>query len=720
MSRVQDVFGGSPKTVLNKPFMHVQNRQAQNTARGSSSAGANDRSFNTTLVNEIPGAVVSDPYISLPAGVYYVEGMVPGQDTEMYRAEVHDDGGTQLLIGPNRYIAGASHSSSAKVAGQITLSSTANIKLVSRHGKALAASGLGTPFNQPVEVYEDFRIWKLDEAIETVVKQNPLYKEIRPLMHVQYQENIGVVGDTVPSGLGRRPLNTTLINEISGASLSSEVITLPAGEYEIDATTVLRAGAADAARYTSTGIKRDSDDVTLLRGLNAGPRNAHEMHHAITSGRFTLSVETDVYLYTYTTAASQTIAACSETGSNEVYADVRIWRVDALKTIESYGDSELTLARPFMHVQDQKTNGTSGGASVTSSQLRDLNTVLTNEISGASLSSDEITLPAGEYYIEAYSQCYNTSGNRLLIEDTSSTQLLLGTSIYAHPTGVARSVPVSGRVTLASTTVIRVRHYTQAVSANGLGVPEASTLSDDEVYTDIKIWQIDAVTQTPVLINDKLYPLPGNTIVTGNMHGLEYAYNGTSSVTVQPGICMDSLNKEILCLPSAVNVTIGTTINEIYNLFICKTSAGAVSVQTDTDVNGANLTGTYDYFRWIGFVATNSSGNVYEFNTKEDYVSYPLSTSAPSLGTVSGTTTFDISTVLPAGRIAMLLPASIGQNTGKLTHWYNTSDATDKLSYQNSYYGFSTLWLVPDDDKIKVLASGWTPVVYVAGVKLRR
>lgn len=46
--------------------------------------------------------------------------------------------------------------------------------------------------------------------------------------------------------------------------------------------------------------------------------------------------------------------------------------------------------------------GTHGGTFTAGAwRTRDLNTVLTNTISGASLSNNQITLPAGKYYVEA-------------------------------------------------------------------------------------------------------------------------------------------------------------------------------------------------------------------------------------------------------------------------------------------------------------------------------
>jgi len=68
----------------------------------------------------------------------------------------------------------------------------------------------------------------------------------------------------------------------------------------------------------------------------------------------------------------------------------------------------------LLHVEDQKTSGSHGGSSVaTTWTTRTLNTVVSNEISGASLSSNQITLPAGKYYFEASAPAYKINGHRI-------------------------------------------------------------------------------------------------------------------------------------------------------------------------------------------------------------------------------------------------------------------------------------------------------------------
>ena len=143
----------------------------------------------------------------------------------------------------------------------------------------------------------------------------------------------------------------------------------------------------------------------------------------------------------------------------------------------------------LLHVQDQKTQGTNGGTTTsTTTHTRDLNTVVTNEITGASLSSNQITLPSGTYYLE----CHPTNGTPLnsdnqpyLYNVTDSSNELIGTSGRSN---YQASVLISGRFTISAQKVFEIRHYFETGIADfGFGYASNQTT---EVYTDVKIWKV--------------------------------------------------------------------------------------------------------------------------------------------------------------------------------------------------------------------------------------
>jgi len=146
----------------------------------------------------------------------------------------------------------------------------------------------------------------------------------------------------------------------------------------------------------------------------------------------------------------------------------------------------------FLHIQDQKTTGTPGGTfTLGAERTRDLNIVLTNEITGASLALNQITLPAGTYYAEASAPGYKVRFHRVILRDiTGSVTKLVGTSQQTSPPADVQTVAfVSGRFTLSVTSALEIQHRADATHATtGLGFD--SDFGPHEVYTDVKIWKV--------------------------------------------------------------------------------------------------------------------------------------------------------------------------------------------------------------------------------------
>ncbi len=145
-----------------------------------------------------------------------------------------------------------------------------------------------------------------------------------------------------------------------------------------------------------------------------------------------------------------------------------------------------------IHVQDQKTNGTNGGSSVVGQQTRTLNTVVTNTITGASLASNQITLPAGTYEISGGAPAFNADAHKIRLYNVTDTAVaLVGSNAYSRSVSSVqnRSVFNNHRFVLAATKALRIEHYCATANAtSGLGV--AVTSGDIEVYTDIRIEKV--------------------------------------------------------------------------------------------------------------------------------------------------------------------------------------------------------------------------------------
>ena len=148
---------------------------------------------------------------------------------------------------------------------------------------------------------------------------------------------------------------------------------------------------------------------------------------------------------------------------------------------------------PYLKVSDQKASGTGGGTSLAAdiTQVRTLNTVDTNTISGASLASNTITLPAGTYTYRIRAPHYTgTNHKAFLYNSTDASYAGIGTSEYSisgATTGTTSSI-VSGQFTIAATKDFKVRHYTTTGAGAGLGV--ATSSGQVEVYTVAEFWRV--------------------------------------------------------------------------------------------------------------------------------------------------------------------------------------------------------------------------------------
>ena len=151
---------------------------------------------------------------------------------------------------------------------------------------------------------------------------------------------------------------------------------------------------------------------------------------------------------------------------------------------------QTTGLNSIMVCCEQQPSGTNGGSSVAGLQTRILNTVLWNSISGASLSSNEITLPAGTYDIRADLPASTTTGidhRGYLYIPSTSTISLLGSSASAG--GSVTVSEIEGMLNTAGVT-FNIQHWISVAQATtGLGI--ASGMGLPEVYTQIFIRKVE-------------------------------------------------------------------------------------------------------------------------------------------------------------------------------------------------------------------------------------
>ena len=164
-----------------------------------------------------------------------------------------------------------------------------------------------------------------------------------------------------------------------------------------------------------------------------------------------------------------------------------------LRGDNTFASAQGIFESQLLHVRDEKSNNTYGGTFTSGAwQKRDLNTVKTNEITGASLSSSVITLPAGTYYIEASAPAIEVNAHKAKLYNTSdSSDVIIGTSQHNRSDNnyaSSRSI-VAGRFTISAQKNFELQHRCVATrGADGLGF--ASNFSVVEVYSDVKIWKV--------------------------------------------------------------------------------------------------------------------------------------------------------------------------------------------------------------------------------------
>ena len=151
------------------------------------------------------------------------------------------------------------------------------------------------------------------------------------------------------------------------------------------------------------------------------------------------------------------------------------------------------LVSSLLHIQDQKAQGVQGQSLSSGAwRTKDLNTVVTNEISGASLATNQITLPAGTYWADISSPVYGQPNASLhkakLYNITDAANTIIGTSERcSHSSNSSTCSFITGKFTIAGAKVFEVQHRVGNSITGGTHCDFFGTI---EIYTDVKIWKL--------------------------------------------------------------------------------------------------------------------------------------------------------------------------------------------------------------------------------------
>jgi hypothetical protein len=483
-----------------------------------------------------------------------------------------------------------------------------------------------------------------------VVHSTPMNGEVlnKPFMHVQHQEPSGTDGGASTAGDNIRTLNTVLTNEISGASLGSNLVTLPAGEYYAEAVSTFQVGGS-ASKLARNVLRDETADVDLVQGENVGATNvagSTVSQLCPVAGKFTLTTTSTISVTTVTdySDADGFGRANSFSGRNEVYTDLRIWKLDTdLKKI-TVQDPQQYLKKPFVKVTAAIQNVESIAGTVVD---RDVHNIISDEI-GVSIVNGEVVLPAGEYEIDARGQVYGSGRCYSWVRKSDGTNLIDGIGLYTRDgtyAGGAMTL-VHGRILLTEQTAIKFSSETTVSSNLGFG-----NSGHKIPPLEICIWQLDAVVQAPKIFQPVNQPISG-AYVTGNIYGGELEYIDATNVRVKPVSCMSDDLAQALYIDANTDVAMTLAADTIYNFFVVRYDTAAFGIEYDTDVNGANLPANVTHKRWLGYVYADSSGNIDKFVHYDDQMTF-VDGIIVAVTSSTSVKQYDASAYLPLERVKM-------------------------------------------------------------------
>jgi hypothetical protein len=138
---------------------------------------------------------------------------------------------------------------------------------------------------------------------------------------------------------------------------------------------------------------------------------------------------------------------------------------------------------------ETQANNTAGGGYTAGSYVkRTLNTTVVNQITGCTLTSSVIELPAGTYQVSAFAPMFGTNNNKVKLRNTTdSTDTAIGGNVSL---GAADNVSANASLftvfTIAATKDFELQQRGES-SLSTIGLGRASNFGDDEVYSTITI-----------------------------------------------------------------------------------------------------------------------------------------------------------------------------------------------------------------------------------------
>lgn len=263
-----------------------------------------------------------------------------------------------------------------------------------------------------------------------------------------------------------------------------------ASGYLFDATvrpTVNDIGALGTATISWSDLFLASGGV--INWNNSNVTLTHSVGALALAGALTVSSTLGV---TGALTCSSTVTANGGVSTTAISASSTLAVTGAATLSSTLAVTGLITGRiALLHVRDEKADTTAGGtASGSTWNTRTLNTAVTNEISGASLASNQITLPAGTYEIDASAPQWGSGHGKLRLRNiTDGSDAIIGQNEADGDATAGVCCHLRGRFTIAGAKVFELHHWTQnGQVTEGLG--RAVSAGVTEVYAEVLIWKV--------------------------------------------------------------------------------------------------------------------------------------------------------------------------------------------------------------------------------------
>ena len=451
--------------------------------------------YNSTKHNQISSASIdlTNHQITLPAGTYYIEAsqfLARSEDSQIRVQDVTNN--ITLITGPSTYLNTSSDGIHLTMSGYATLNSQTTIEVQYWFDNNGTSWNLGrnngtVSGTTSVSFIKVLQINEFEITYEVSENNNINFP---PGLLVSQWSSDNELSSCGGSVWCTSPINTTEHNAIPNASVdfSTNRFTLPAGTYFATIQHFFMRSRNVAARLHDV---THNIELVLSSNLYADPGGDGDGIITRGEGYFTLSDDAEIEIqHWYDNSSSYEIAYSGGSVPNRPVRSAHVLQINEFQITEDVTYSYDANTPPTAFLTHEVAAGTSVGANNADTwDTRPLNTIQLNEISGLSLSSNQITFPAGSYEVEFHSAVLRVQENKARLRNIDDGVTLgVGLSHHADETD-GSSTDSSGkcRFTFTAEKIVELQHYYDSSNGSeGYGRGEAGGENDVYAWVEIK------------------------------------------------------------------------------------------------------------------------------------------------------------------------------------------------------------------------------------------